>query len=243
MSQGLLMYGFGMSKHRILLAAPAGEAASVFRLRMLQAIAPRVLALAPDLAAFSVCLVDATPDVAPWQRPGEAAQASVPPVDAVFDLWGDAPAIERALAALATLLPDVPRHMVRVDEHVEKDQLTRSAVGRVEGVKFLSLMRFQADLSDQAVRRLWAHHARLALEVHVGMARYVRDVVVSTTSGGLELPPFAGVAELHFPSAEAMHSQWFSSDAGRAAIVHDVGHFLLSATRLYTSEHVLKPSS
>ncbi len=243
MSQSLLMYGFGMSKHRILLAAPAGEAASVFRLRMLQAIAPRVLALAPDLAAFSVCLVDATPDVAPWQRPGEAAQASVPPVDAVFDLWGDAPAIERALSALATLLPDVPRHMVRVDEHVEKDQLTRSAVGRVEGVKFLSLMRFQSDLSDQAVRRLWAHHARLALEVHVGMARYVRDVVVSTTSGGLELPPFAGVAELHFPSAEAMHSQWFSSDAGRAAIVHDVGHFLLSATRLYTSEHVLKPSS
>lgn len=243
MSQGLLMYGFGMSKHRILLAAPAGEAASAFRLRMLQAIAPRVLALAPDLAAFSVCLVDATPDVAPWQRPGEAAQASVPPVDAVFDLWGDAPAIERALAAIATLLPDVPRHMVRVDEHVEKDQLTRSAVGRVEGVKFLSLMRFQSDLSDQAVRRLWAHHARLALEVHVGMARYVRDVVVATTSGGLELPPFAGVAELHFPSAEAMHSQWFSSDAGRAAIVHDVGHFLLSATRLYTSEHVLKPSS
>jgi hypothetical protein len=39
---------------------------------------------------------------------------------------------------------------------------------------------------------------------------------------------------------EAMMERWFVSDAGRAAIVHDVGHFLARATRLYTSEHVLK---
>jgi hypothetical protein len=35
-------------------------------------------------------------------------------------------------------------------------------------------------------------------------------------------------------------TRWFDSDAGRAAIVHDVGHFLARATRLYTTEHVLK---
>ncbi len=66
------------------------------------------------------------------------------------------------------------------------------------------------------------------------MARYVRDWVIGGEAG------FQGIAELHFPSVEAMTTRWFDSKAGRAAIAHDVGHFLLRATRLYTTEHVLK---
>jgi hypothetical protein len=72
------------------------------------------------------------------------------------------------------------------------------------------------------------------------MARYVRDWVEEIAPGPLPVPRFDGIAELHFPSVEAMMTRWFDSEAGRAAIVHDVGHFLSRATRLYTTEHVLK---
>jgi hypothetical protein len=86
-------------------------------------------------------------------------------------------------------------------------------------VKFLSLMTFHDDLPSATARRLWAHHAPLALRVHVGMARYVRDWVEELSPAELPVPRFHGIAELHFPSVQAMTEHWFDSEAGRAAIV------------------------
>lgn len=229
-----------MPKHRILLAAPPGLARDRFRTRILREAAPALLAAVPDLAAASACLVDATPATPPWQRPGEPAAPSEPPFDAVLDLWGPGTALAAAGAMLAARLPDAPRVSVRVAETVEKDELPRPAHAAAPGVKFLSLMTFQDDLPAPAARRLWAHHAALALAVHVGMARYVRDWVEEIAPGPMPVPRFHGIAELHFPSVEAMMTRWFDSEAGRAAIVHDCGHFLSRATRLYTTEHVLK---
>lgn len=223
-------------KHRLLLAAPDGVARDAFRARALDELGPAALAAAPGLAALSVDLVDATPAVPPWQRPGEPVAPAEPPFDAVLDLWGESDAISAALATLASRIEGAPHASVRVIETVEKDELPRPP-GRAAGVKFLSLMTFHADLSEAAARRLWAHHARLALRVHVGMARYVRDWVVEASGDPVA---FHGIAELHFPSVEAMTTRWFDSEAGRAAIIHDVGHFLERATRLYTTEHVLK---
>ncbi len=219
-----------MAKQRVFLAAPPGADRAAFRAQVLGSLGPAVLAASPGLAALSVDLVDATPAVPPWQRPGEPAAPQQPEFDAVLDAWGEPAALDAALAALA---PARPACAVRVIETVEKDTLPRP-LGRAPGVKFLSLMRFHADLPEATARRLWAHHATLALTVHVGMARYVRDWVVGEGAG------FHGIAELHFPSVEAMTTRWFADEAGRAAIVHDVGHFLARATRLYTTEHVLK---
>jgi hypothetical protein len=219
-----------MPKQRNFLAAPPGADRAAFRARLLAETAPALCDAVPALHALSLDLVDATPATPPWQRPGEpAAPASQPDFDAVFDCWGDPAALDAARAFLG----DLPRVAVRLDETVEKDELPRP-VGRAPGVKFLSLMTFQPDLPEPTARRLWAHHAPLALEVHVGMARYVRDWVTEGFAG------FHGIAELHFPSVEAMTTRWFRDEAGRAAIAHDVGHFLLRATRLYTTEHVLK---
>jgi hypothetical protein len=218
-------------KARLLLAAPAGEDRAAYRAAVLARHAPALLAVAPALAALSVNLVDATPERLPWQRPGEPAAAE-PDYDAVLDLRGEAAALDAATDAAASI-PAGARLALRVEERVEKDELPRPT-GCVPGVKFLSLMRFHDDLSDAAARRLWAHHAPLALRVHVGMARYLRDWVLSSGAG------FHGIAELHFPSTEAMMTRWFDSEEGRAAIVHDVGHFLLRSTRLYTTEHVLR---
>jgi hypothetical protein len=215
-------------KARLLLAAQPGADRAAYRAAVL-ARAPALMA-AP-LAGLSVNLVDAAPERLPWQRPGEPASPE-PEWDAVLDLRGEAPALEAALAA-AEVIPAGTRLAVRVEERLEKDELPRIE-GQAPGVKFLSLMRFQEDLPEPAARRLWAHHAPLALRVHVGMARYLRDWVVSEGAG------FHGIAELHFPSVDAMMTRWFDSEEGRAAILHDVGHFLLRSTRLYTTEHVLR---
>ncbi len=229
-----------MAKHRIFLAAPPGLTRDRFRARILRETAPAVLAAAPELTAASACLVDATPAVPPWQRPGEPVAPAEPPFDAVIDLWGPRTALAAALATLGALLPDAPRASARVAETVEKDELPRPPHAAAPGVTFLSLMTFRDDLPAPAARRLWAHHATLALQVHVGMARYVRDWVEELSPAALPVPRFHGIAELHFPSVEAMMTRWFDSEAGRAAIVHDTGHFLARATRLYTTEHILK---
>ncbi len=228
-----------MEKHRLFLAAPPGADRAAFRARMLGEVGPRLLTAVPGLAALSLDLVDATPAVPPWQRPGEAPAPAAPDFDAVFDLWGDAPALAEALAWLAPGTAGFPRASARVLETVEKDRLSRPP-GQAPGVKFLSLMTFKPDLPEPVAQRLWSHHAALALRVHVGMDRYVRDWVTALEPDHLPVPRFHGVAELHFPSVEAMTTRWFDSEAGRDAIVHDVGHFLERATRLYTTEHVLK---
>lgn len=229
-----------MPKQRILLGAMAGTPPAAFREALRRNVAPALVAEVPSLAAASLDLVDATPAVPPWQRPGEPAAAAVPPCDAVFDLWGAPEALDAADGWLAAALPGAPRASVRVAETVEKDELPRLPGQAAPGVKFLSLMRFHDDLPAAAAKRLWAHHAALALRVHVGMARYVRDWVERAAPGPSPVEPFQGIAELHFPSVEAMMQRWFDSEAGRAAIIHDVGHFLARATRLYTTEHVLK---
>jgi hypothetical protein len=229
-----------MAKHRVFLAAPPGLVRDRFRRRILNEVAPAVLAAAPGLAAASACLVDATPATPPWQRPGEPTAPADPPFDAVLDLWGAGTALGAALACLAERLLDAPRASARVAETVVKDELPRPPHRAAPGVKFLSLMTFHDDLPSATARRLWAHHAPLALRVHVGMARYVRDWVEELSPAELPVPRFHGIAELHFPSVQAMTEHWFDSEAGRAAIVHDVGHFLARATRLYTTEHVLK---
>jgi hypothetical protein len=229
-----------MPKHRLFLAAPAGQARPSFRAEISGGLVPQLLADAPALASLSVNLVDATPAVPPWQRPGEPAAPAEPDFDAVIDLWGEAPVLEDALGWLAPRIAGLPQASVRVAETIEKDVLPRPAGQVAPGVKFLALMCFHDDLPGPVARRLWAHHAPLALRVHVGMDRYVRDWVEAIGPDALPVPRFQGIAELHFPSVEVMTTRWFDSEAGRAAIIHDVGHFLARATRLYTTEHVLK---
>jgi hypothetical protein len=218
-----------MAKLRVLLPARAEDGAG----RADTALGRAVLDAVPGVAALSVCVADAAPATPPWQRPGEPASPDAAGFAAVLDAWGSDAALDQVQGVLAARRPGAV--VLRVAETIEKDTLPRPASGPAPGIKFLSLMTFHPDLSADAARRLWAHHAQLALRVHVGMARYVRDWVVRPAESAVQ-----GIAELHFPDAHTMMMRWFDSAAGRAAIVHDVGHFLLRATRLYTTEHVLK---
>jgi hypothetical protein len=231
-----------MRKVRVFLASPPGAARAAFRREVHEGWAPPLLA-PPGVDHLAVCLVDATPETPPWQRPGEPPPAAdAPAFDAVVDVQGGtAGAVVEALDQRARSA-GVSGLALEVDEHLEKDAEPRVPGRATGGVKFLSLLEFHPDLGEAARRRTWAHHAPLALAVHVGMTRYVRDVVTAARHIGVAAthPRVHGVAELHFPDVATMTTRWFDSDTGRAAIVQDVGHFLLRATRLYATEHVLR---
>jgi hypothetical protein len=48
-----------------------------------------------------------------------------------------------------------------------------------------------------------------------------------------------GIVELHFETMVDLETRWFDSDHGRDRIIHDVGHFLKNAVRMFTGEYVL----
>jgi hypothetical protein len=202
---------------------------------------PALLEELPGISELIVDLADVDPGDAEWVRPGEVRKDTpvTPAYDAVIELTGTEDLLAQAAAAIerdwrgrtallwlyrTTLMP------ARVDRS--------RPVGRSPGVKYIVLCRFHADMPPSAVQRSWAHHVPLALRVHVGADIYIRHWVDEVLTPGA--PPEQGVTELHFPTWEDMRERWFVSDEARQQIIQDIGHFLASGTRLYTTEHVLK---
>lgn len=114
------------------------------------------------------------------------------------------------------------RNIYRVDSTVVKDDRSRSSPST--GIKFFRELCFYSDMSDAAVKRCWAHHANLALKVHVAATRYVRHWVEERLSP--DTPPARGIVEFHFATREDMAERYYVSDAGREQIAHDTAHFI-----------------
>jgi hypothetical protein len=107
------------------------------------------------------------------------------------------------------------------------------------GYKLMRGLVFHADLGPAAARRQWAHHANLAVRVHVGMSRYVQHWVDERLTP--DAPAVGGFSELYFPSLEAMRDRYFDSVRGKEEIIHDIGHFIAAGTkRFYGREYQIK---
>ncbi len=100
-------------------------------------------------------------------------------------------------------------------------------------LKLLALLDFHPDLGPAALARIWAHHAQLATQVHVGAQRYRRHLVTQAWSSTGEPPAAGGIAEIDFIEDADLTQRYFDTEQGRQAIVHDVGHFIRQARRLY----------
>lgn len=188
-------------------------------------------------AVLSVADVD--PGDAAWVRPGEAP--ALPRYQAVIELTAQAGGfsgiVAQALAALTGT--GVTCDGYRVTRTIERDEPPRAyRPARSPGTRYLVLCNFHPDLPDTAARRSWDHHVPLALRVHAGAARYVRSWVDAVLTPGS--PPFQGMTELYFPTDRDMRERWFPTPDLRAQIVQDIGHFLHSGVRLYTSEYIYK---
>jgi hypothetical protein len=228
-----------MPKLIALLKAPEYVRRREFMLGVLSK-APTISEKCPNVTELIVDVVDVDPGDAEWIRPGETRAAPTSPAyDAVIEVSGHDEALNdakkcierifRATSGLLWLYWTTP-----MPARVNRQRI----VGQSPGVKYVVLCLFHADLPASAAQRSWAHHVPLALRVHVGADIYMRHWVNEVATPGA--PPVEGITELHFPTWEDMRERWFINDAGRAQIIQDIGHFLASGTRLYTTEHVFR---
>lgn len=216
---------------------------SQFQQSCLSDLGPAWLKADPSLRRLVVNLLDVRPGKMPWQRPDEEIAppgADKPPYDAVIEAWLDS--AEQARAASQWLTKHLGGTCSKLDvfgvtEWIEKDRTPPAGRGTSPGVKYISQCSFHDDLPDSAAQRSWQVHVPLALRVHVGVSKYVRNWVeerLSSNTGSTR-----GIVELHFDSMQDLEQRWFASEHGKAEITHDVRHFLKGAVRMFTTEHIL----
>jgi uncharacterized protein (TIGR02118 family) len=127
----------------------------------------------------------------------------------------------------------------RVTEVVEKaGPPERRGARTTNGIKSIYLARRRADLTHEEMARHWAEtHAPLALRHHIGMWRYVRNVVDAPLTPVNE--PWDGFAELFFWTSEDLIERMFDSPAGQQTILADIAKFSGPGKALHTREHIL----
>jgi hypothetical protein len=223
----------------VVLAVQASGGSPGSRLHDALYGAARDLAASPAISRAVISVADVDPGAARWVRPGEAELASA--YAAVIELTvrraALAETVAAALAAFRRYGDAVHAWLVtRLPARTEPNPPTAGAAS--PGIKYIVLCTFHDDLPARSARRSWDHHVPLALRVHRGAARYVRSWIEAPLTP--ETPPFQGITELYFPTREDMEQRWFGSEAERAEIVQDIGHFLQAGVRLYTTEHIIK---
>ncbi len=222
----------------VFVRASQDRPARDFQAWYLQAFAPSLAERHPEIGRHVVNLTEPGPEELrlphdspdPNDRYDVVAQLACTPAG-----FNAAFATMRAeLAIWADVL-----HAYRVSDTVVLDK-EPAPPGSLRGFKLLRELLFHEDLSDAAAKRCWAHHARLALKVHVGMTRYVQHWIEERLSPGS--PPVRGISELYFPTREDLVQRYYESPRGRDEIVHDTAHFIeRRLPRVYSREHVLKP--
>lgn len=207
--------------------APAGGDSTAFKTWYLDSFAPSLLASVPNIAGLTVNVI----------RQSEALYdgAGAPPIADIYaEFWA---AAGGRLTADAIRPTGGTQQVFEVDEHVEKAELDRRP-GIMEGIRLLSpLYPVDGATREQSVG-YWDQHVPLALRVHIGMNRYVRDIVRAVLSE--EPSPVFGVASLHFPSDDAIRDRFFDSPDSIPEHAADLARFVGAVVPMSAVAHVLK---
>lgn len=171
----------------------------------------------------------------PYSAPNATSR---PPFGLILQASVDRDSSVGELARAMAQLADREAHEIALYDVEEDEVFCRAGFRRgrpTPGIKIMRGIWFHDDLSPAAASRLWRHHRPLAVNVHVGLARYACLAVRSKLSEAG--PNVDGFTVLHFPNEVAMRERYFDSERGRDEITHDTGHFIASGTeRMYFQE-------
>lgn len=224
------------SKYFIYLTGGDRSRKADFQAEYLRA-AREIAAAAPQGGKLIVNLVEETPEGVPFRPVNAHAEAVDPVYDVIVEISPPVEEAEPALAALASCVGDVATtEIYEVEEIIQLDRQAAVPGERSPGIKYIGRLSFHPDLPASAARRSWDIHVPLALRVHVGMDKYVRNWIVDASRGR----PAGGIAELNFPTLDDMLTRYFDSDRGKEEIMHDISHFIANGARFFTSEFVLR---
>lgn len=128
-------------------------------------------------------------------------------------------------------------HAYVTREHVQKGPVTTAPLGtRSPGVKIVGLVRRPDGMTHDAFVEHWLErHVPLALRHHPGLHKYVTNVVETRLA---DAPAWDGIAELHFPSREAMQTGFSDSPDGERIIREDMRRFIGTTWGYDVAEYV-----
>jgi uncharacterized protein (TIGR02118 family) len=236
-----------MEKLITLMVKKEGLSLGEFRDRLLGGHAELIMRHRPRLERYIVSIADV---------PAEAwgGDPSAPPraYDGVIETWyastddftdpkraWDSDAAAKAVQADGAALIGAA-HTYRVREVIQKEYERDWPVGqRSPGIKSVYPVTRTDWLTPEQFASHWHNgHGPLALKHHIGLSKYVQNVVLESLSEGA--PHFDGIAELHFPTSEDKRDRSIDSPEGAAIIGADVAKFVGSAFPHDCSEYILK---
>jgi uncharacterized protein (TIGR02118 family) len=230
-----------------LISRGPGQDRAGFQQWFIREHAPMVLERVPRLQHYIVNVNDVTPNM------GVAPLDSAPvPYDVVTEVWVEPASAAQTAAGLyqdtagAAGLQDHLRsrgascHGYLISETVEKDQQRFPLGERAPGVNLVSAITWGEGKSDAQGRQGWRNHGPLACRVHIGMTRYVQNVVEQTLTPGSS--PYNGLAILYFPTQQDLEQRLYDTPANAEVIGADVASFvdLKKIVTFYTGQYVLK---
>lgn len=225
-----------VSKYFIYLIGRDRSRSADFQAEYLRA-ARKIAAALPQGGKLIVNLVEETPEGVPFRPVNVRSEEADAIYDVIVQLALQAAEAEHALEALVSCADDIATtEIYQVEESVQLDRQVVVPGERSPGIKYIGRLSFHPDLPASAARRSWDIHVPLALRVHVGMDKYVRNWIVDASRGR----PAGGIAELNFPTLDDMLTRYFDSDRGKEEIMQDISHFVAAGTRFFTSEFVLR---
>ena len=181
-------------------------------------------------------------------RRSHAPQAA--PYQAVIEWWFDQPdniadiaELFSSPAAAAAIRDGLRAHGAVVFDYLVKYKVNNHSPytpsdQRSPGIKAIHLIRWPAEVSEEAADRAWDYHASNASRYHPGLSRYVRNIVTKPLTPGA--PPFNAVGELYFAQNKLVNLRVFKSARERSAVEAEIGDFVGPIVSLHTSEYVLK---
>jgi len=233
-----------MVKYFRLMTANARQDPAQFRHWFLREHAPQVLKHCPSLRRYIVNLCEPAPAM------DHGAGYSTTRYQVVTEMSFDSPAdfsdrnrlydsaaSMRALeSALETWVGE--SFTYRVTEYIEKDAHPVLPGERSPGVKMIPFIGWKEGLSEREGRLGWEIHGPLALSIHVGFSKYVRNVVEEIMTPGA--PRYGGIGILQFLTYhDAIHRLLPTPGAARI-IAWDIARWLVIHGQFDCGEYVLK---
>jgi hypothetical protein len=231
-----------------LISAGGGQNRREFQKWFLKEHAPLVLEHAKGAQRYIVNLADVTPPSV--ENMTGLAPEVTPAYDVITELWlgsardfrnparlygsgTSADAVQKHLASRARAV-----YSYRVTEIIEKDLQPIRAGERSPGLKSVIPIEGRPGQSEDDWRNGWRVHSTIALRTHVGMSKYVRNLVEEILTEGA--PEYFGIGELHYPTEDDMRYGLFPTPHATEVIAFDIARWGGPVSQHFSSEWPLK---
>jgi len=191
--------------------------------RLLSGHVPIALKHHPTMRRYVVNIVEHSP--AGWEELDSIGELSFNSLADFRERLYDSPAGERIVQQdVAGFMGGA--HAYATTEHVQRSPAGTAQMGtRSPGVKLVCPLVRRPDMMHAAFVDHWlSKHVELALRHHPAMIKYVTNVVDHRLAD--TAPELDGIAELHFPSAEATREGLFDGPEGERIIREDIARFI-----------------